>query len=102
MRHGHWHRGFDGWGWIPMVVLMIAFWAALVWFIVWLVRRPNGPAHPAMGHMPPPVPPMAPTPTLLRPSPAEILADRLARGEIDPDDYRARLAALNDTHPTGL
>jgi len=33
-----------------------------------------------------------------RPSPEEVLADRFARGEIDEEEYRRRLATLLSRH----
>jgi uncharacterized membrane protein len=54
-------------------------------------------------HVAPPVPsmpPAAPVAASLSPThQAEaILAERLARSEISPDDYRAMLAALRESH----
>jgi uncharacterized membrane protein len=35
------------------------------------------------------------------PSAADLLDERLARGEISPDEYRERLAALRERDQTG-
>ena len=53
-------------------------------------------ARPASGPQPaaPPAPPASPTLNA-----QAILADRLARGEISPDDYRAAVAVLRETPP---
>jgi len=87
--HGNWnydtHDGF-GWGWIPMVIMMLLVWGSLIWLGVALLRR-TGSHVPASGPAGPPAP-----------SPQQILAARLARGEIEPDDYRARLETLTSGH----
>ena len=97
MHNGDWNNGMDGgsWWWIPMTIMMVVFWGGLIWLVVTLVRRPNYSLHAG--------PPgfisqqTAPSPTAQ--TAQEILAERLARGEIEPDDYRSRLDALN--HRTG-
>ena len=80
----HEHGHMDG-GWaVPMVITMVLLWALLALASVWLVRATRTPQ----------VPPTA-TGTPVGPTgPEQILAERLARGEIDPEDYRARLTAL--------
>ena len=60
------------WGWLLMSVGMVAFWGLIIW-AVWALmtnfaRRP-GSETPSRG-------------------PKEILDDRLARGEIDPEEYQ--------------
>ncbi|WP_224281963.1 SHOCT domain-containing protein [Streptomyces sp. LS1784] len=82
--------GTNGWGIGLMTVGMLLLWALAVLGVIALVRylgrtAPHGPAAP-------PVPPTAAPP--MRPTPEQLLAERLARGEIDPDEYRARLATL--------
>jgi putative membrane protein len=76
----------SGGGWIAMLVMMVLLImvvVAVVWLLVGGSRRfGSGEAHSA------------------RATPEQILAERLARGEIDPDEYRARLAALTE-HKTG-
>ena len=68
-----------------MVITMIVFWGGLIWIGITVLKR----NHSA----PQPTPPNGAHPGQ-RPSPQEILAERLARGEIDTDDYRQRLDAL--------
>ena len=89
MRNGYWNEGMGGssWWWIPMMIMMIAFWGGLIWIGVTLIRRGS--------HTPQLTAPTSPTPA--RPGPPEILAERLARGEIEPDEYRRRLDALHQT-----
>jgi putative membrane protein len=73
-----------GWG-VVMMLGMLAFWVLVAFAIVWFVRSrrtlrlPTG-AHAAGG----PVSEGA----------EQILAERLARGEIEPEDYQAMLTAL--------
>nr|WP_238438440.1 SHOCT domain-containing protein [Frankia nepalensis] len=91
--YGH---GMSGWGWCAMSVGMLLFWTALIIGAVLLTRalirsgkwdrlsmRP--PAEPPADHGP------------ARPSPEQVLADRFARGEIDEQEFRARLGALHET-----
>jgi putative membrane protein len=67
-----WHLGLGGWGALGMVITWVVFWAAVVAGVVFLARG------------------TAPRP----PAPTELLAGRFARGEIDEDEYRSRLAEL--------
>jgi putative membrane protein len=84
--------GMSGWGWFGMSIGMLLFTALLVFGGVLLFRSlDRSGSHPA-----PPAPPTAAD----RPSAEQVLADRFARGEIDDQEYRERLAALRDTaHP---
>ncbi|BFV55348.1 hypothetical protein KCMC57_up04520 [Kitasatospora sp. CMC57] len=89
----YWHDGgMSGWGWFGMSLGMLLFTALLVIGGVLLFRAlDRSTIHPE-----PPTPPAAPSPT----SPEQLLAERFARGEIDDQEYRKRLAALRDTaHP---
>jgi putative membrane protein len=73
-----------GWGWVAMTVGMAVFWGLLIALAVVLVRGLNRPAdHSGQ-----------------RPSPERVLAERFARGEIDEDEYRRRLATLTGTDRT--
>ncbi|MEU8922350.1 SHOCT domain-containing protein [Kitasatospora sp. NPDC048545] len=88
--------GMNGWGLGLMTVSMLLFWALVVFGGIALVRylgrtAPHGPAAPA----PPAAPPQ-------RPTPERVLAERLARGEIDPDEYRARLDTLRGGDPPAV
>jgi uncharacterized membrane protein len=76
----------DGWGaqHIIGMVLMALFVVSVIWLIVSFARR-NGIAASAA----------APAAAVSATKTAEqILAERLATGEIDPADYKARLDAL--------
>lgn len=65
------------WGWaalITMAVLMVAFWALLIWTFVSL----SGGHHEALDS-------------------ESILAERFARGDIDDDEYRRRRELLRSS-----
>ncbi|MFJ4691556.1 SHOCT domain-containing protein [Streptomyces sp. NPDC088766] len=70
-----------GWGWFAMSAGMILFWALVITVVVLLIRALNSPRQ----H----------THTPAAPTPEEILRERLARGEIDEEEYRRRLGALH-------
>lgn len=81
----YWDDGHMGSGWgVVMVISMLLFWALLAVAIVWAVRSTRAPRTP----MPPS------TPSGGTGSAEQILAERLARGEIEPEDYQTRLTAL--------
>ncbi|EFC86127.1 SHOCT domain-containing protein [Parafrankia sp. EUN1f] len=95
MMYWYYHN-IGGWGWFAMSIGMLLFWAVLITGAVLLVRalirsdarRPSvtrSPSESGAAHGP------------AAPSPEEILADRFARGEINEQEYRARLATLRDT-----
>ncbi len=88
MHNGNWNDGMGngGWWWIPMMILMIAFWGGLIWIGVTLVKRNHTPQLHAPGAMA-----LAPS---SKPTAEDILADRLARGEIDTEEYRHRVDAI--------
>jgi putative membrane protein len=76
--------GSGGSGWVAMliiVLLLIALAAGVVWAFV-KNARPYAGATPARPEYP---------------SAAEILDERLARGEIDLDEYRERRATLRES-----
>ena len=79
----YWDNGHmdDGWG-IVMMFGMLSIWVLIALAIVWIVRTTQKSVAP------PPGPDSIGTAE-------QILADRLARGEIDPEEYRARLNALS-------
>ena len=93
MHHGNWHDGGGNWWWIPMAIMMIAFWAGLIWLVITVIRHN---AHHATGTT---ITPTAHQAAMHLVDPRQVLAERLARGEIDVDDYRARLDALDTTRP---
>jgi putative membrane protein len=70
---GHW------WAWL----IGLGVLAVIIVVVVWIVTRITATNQPMS---PPPEPP--------RRGAEDILADRLARGEIDEDEYRRRRDAL--------
>ncbi|MFC9078892.1 SHOCT domain-containing protein [Streptomyces sp. NPDC057062] len=79
------HRGMNGWGWFVASISAILFWMLLILLIVFLVRtmnRGSGRPHNTPGRLPP----------------ERVLAERFARGEIDEEEYRRRLAVLREEH----
>ncbi|GAB3235536.1 hypothetical protein GCM10027447_33250 [Glycomyces halotolerans] len=76
-----WGWNGAGWGWgLLMMLLMLAFWGAVIWLIIALARGgmrtwSQKGAREA----------------------EHVLASRYAAGEIDEDEYRQRLAVLRQT-----
>lgn len=68
------------WAWIPMTIGMIAVWGLLIWGAIQLVG----------GHRPADQRPQAAL---------QILEERLARGEIDRDEYLELHGLLEDHSP---
>lgn len=86
MHDRDWNDGWEGGAWWLMAIMMILFWGGLIWVVVTLVRHGSVTSHAHTPGAEPITPP--------RQTPQEVLADRLARGEIEPDDYHQRLDAL--------
>ena len=83
-------RRHDGFLFFFPLLLLLGVAALLV--VLWRGRHPVvAQATPIVGAAPPPVSPTHNAET--------ILADRLARGEIQPDDYRAAITVLRETAP---
>ena len=73
-----WMHGGVGWGWmVLMMILMVLFWAAIIFGIVWLVRTAVGGG-----------------PERRSESPIDVLERRFAEGTISEEDYRARREVL--------
>jgi putative membrane protein len=83
----------DGWG-VAMMLGMLGVWvaliAAIVLAVVWAVRSTRTPQGAAT------LPPAVSAPGLgnVTGGAEQILAERLAGGEIDTEEYRERLDAL--------
>ena len=71
--YGGMHDGSWGWGWIPMMLGMVVFWAAIIVGIVWLVRGGFDGRREER-----------------RETPTEILDRRFAEGAITAEDYNER------------
>jgi putative membrane protein len=83
-----WYDGghMSGWGWAVTTVsslLVLGLLALVAWAVVRAVRRPGD------GYS-------WPTPTAGQETAERLLADRFARGQIDEDEYRRRLATLRE------
>jgi putative membrane protein len=77
-----WMHGGWGWGWMSlMMVMMVLFWGAVIFGVVWLIRGATQGTHTSE---PPP----------RNESPIEILERRFAEGEMSEEDYRARREVL--------
>jgi putative membrane protein len=77
--------GSDGWGWgtwLLMVVVMVLFWGAVAILVIAGVRR-LFPRHGAD--------------VSWQRQTENLLAQRLARGEIDETEYRQRLVLLRES-----
>lgn len=75
--------GHTGGGWaVGMAIIMISFWGSFT-VLIWVGIRAllRGPAQ------------AGPT---ARQGPRDILAERFARGEIEPEEYQRRLELLGD------
>lgn len=84
---GMWHHGYGwGWGnWILTAIVLTVFFGLLITAIVAAVRYLNGPRNGGMPHRAPP-----------GRRAEDILAERFARGDIDDEDYRRRVALLRE------
>ena len=81
-----------GWPWVGLASTLL-FWIAVIVGIVLLIRYFNRRQVPGPGHHPwqaPPPPGYPPGAATAE----HILAERFARGEIDDDEFRRRLATL--------
>ena len=75
----------NGWGWFAMSAGMILFWALIITAAVLLFRAVNRtPEH---------------TRVSVGPAAEQLLAERFARGDIDEEEYRQRLATLRSSGP---
>lgn len=74
----HWYG--TGWSWWAASLMwlgMIAFWGVVIWAVYALITSASGRDNGDTGDQA-----------------RHILDERLARGEIDPDEYRRRLGAM--------
>jgi putative membrane protein len=80
MHYGYYNGGGGHWGaWILVIIAMLVFWGALAWIIVTLLRQRGSHSDPRL------VPPSGTSPDALL-----ILDERLARGEIEEEEYKRR------------
>lgn len=84
---GNYGTGGWGWGsWLLMSLTMLVILALIAWGLFLLWRASVGGEEAGSAPRPP--------------TPEAILRERLARGEIDPDEYRQRLEALRAKEPS--
>jgi len=87
----YWDNDHMDGGWAVLMMLgMLVFWTAVVIVLAWALHSVWSSKAPGAGTQP----------TGLGGSHGDaedILASRLARGEIDPDEYKNRLAVLRST-----
>ena len=69
-----WTGHMGGWWWV-MAPLMVMFWALVIWGVVALVRSDRSAANRSAGA-------------------ESLLAQRLARGDIDEVEYRRRRSLI--------
>jgi putative membrane protein len=86
---GRWQMHDNGAGWL-MVILMLVFVVAVVVVIFALLRGTT----PLTASANPPAMPRGP-------DARAILRERFARGEIDEQDFRSRMRALDEEGPNG-
>ncbi|MEO3781779.1 hypothetical protein ABGB12_00485 [Actinocorallia sp. B10E7] len=85
----YWHGDhMNGWGFAFMMIGNLVFWGVVIFAVVMLVRstarsEQRGQAAPPREHR----------------DPEAILAERFARGEMEAEEYRARLQVLRDHRP---
>jgi putative membrane protein len=75
----------SGWGWFMMSVGMILFWIVIIGAGIMIYRALSSPGGGTGRHE-----------TSQR-APEQLLAERFARGKIDENEYRKRLAALHES-----
>ncbi len=89
MHSGYYDNGGAHWGlWIVMIVALLVFFAIVAWEVMHLIRQRDAQA---VGDSPPP--------PILSSDPLRILDERLARGEIDVDEYARRRDILRGNGP---
>ena len=89
MHNGRWNDGMGSGSAWWMALMMLAVLAVVAALIILVFRRGDGPSRRADPSRTPP-----------EQSPQAILAERLARGEIEPEDYSARLSILLAAPPS--
>ena len=97
----HFHHGIGWGGWVLWILLTVAFWALVIMAVIWLVRTISAGRAPGRRFVGGPSWVTAqggPTPSAVSPA-EQILGERFARGEIDENEYRSRLAVLRGGPP---
>lgn len=77
-----------GWGgWVVVTMVMVVFFALVIAAVVAAVRYQDDTGRGAKGRGGPSAR-----------APEDVLADRFARGEVDDEEYRRRIALLREHH----
>ena len=76
------YQGMGGGWWVLMMIGMVVFWSILVFGVVALVRHNHSGPTPTHGEG--------------NDKAVAILRERLARGEITPEEFTTLLATLRD------
>lgn len=84
-----WHDGMNGWGYGFTTIGLVLFWGLVILAGIVLFR------YLSRSEQRPVNPPKA------GPTARDVLAERFARGEIDAEQYRQRLATLDGTAHAG-
>ncbi|MFG2951963.1 SHOCT domain-containing protein [Streptomyces adustus] len=88
-----WYDGGWGWGgWFFMAMFMVLFWALVIAAIVALFRYCSGAHHDRQS----PRPRSSGEQGWGSSRAEDLLAERFARGEIEEDEYKRRLALLRE------
>ena len=78
----------NAWGYALMTISMVLFWALVIYGVIALLRYSARADRPAVADRPA---------EPVRPPPEQVLADRLARGDIDEARYHQILDTLRAT-----
>ncbi|WP_194926614.1 SHOCT domain-containing protein [Catenulispora pinisilvae] len=91
----HVHEGLGWGGWLLWVLFMVALWALVITAVLWLVRSftHRGPVTAQRATQVHGGPPWRSGGAGTVPA-EQILAERFAHGQIDENEYRARLGVL--------
>jgi putative membrane protein len=81
----YWNGNMGGWGYVFMVISFVLFWGAVIAAVV-LLARALGPGNRGQGP--------GTSPGSGSAYAENLLAERFARGEIDENEYTARLNVL--------
>ncbi len=92
--------GFPGLWWLVGLICIVVLVVGVGWLVATALRgghrTPPQPWQPPYTGAPPAFPPQAGTtpPAPMRPTPHDILRERLARGEISVEEYQRTVAVL--------
>jgi len=92
MRGHYWIESHDSRWALLMILIMVFLLVSVTAVVVLVVRSQRRPDQPLPTR--PWAPSASPTPAISPSVPEQVLAERFARGEIDDEEYRARLAVL--------